>query len=74
MGKRSNITHQALQNLQKQTKYGESKYEAKKKARQEAKEKGEYFREVRGIYSTTTYESYKKVCKQFVATIVKEHN
>ncbi|MCI9200326.1 MAG: hypothetical protein HFI03_07890 [Lachnospiraceae bacterium] len=73
MGKRSNITHQALQNLQKQTKYGESKYEAKKKARQEAKEKGEYFREVRGIYSTTTYESYKKVCKQFVATVVKEH-
>ena len=73
MSKRSRITHQALQSLNSKTKYGESKFDAKEKARAEAKAKGEQFKEVRGIYSTTTYSSYAKVCRQFIATTIKEH-
>ena len=73
MGKRSKITHQALQCLKAQTRYGESKFEAKEKARAEAKEKGEHFKEIRGIYSTTTFSSYAKVCRQFIDRTVQNH-
>ena len=60
MGKKSNITHQCLKELNKQKKFGESKFEAK----QAAKKSGESAATVRGIYSTNTYNSYVKVCKQ----------
>lgn len=73
MGKRSKITHQALQCLKAQTRYGESKFEAKEKARAEAKAKGEQFKEIRGIYSTTTFSSYAKVCRQFIDRTVQNH-
>lgn len=73
MGKKSKITHQALNNLQKQTKYGQSKHLAKEKAREEARKTGEKVKEVRGIYSTRTYTSYAKVCKQFIQETIKAH-
>lgn len=73
MSKKSRIIHQALNNLQKQTRYGQSKHLAKEKAREEAKKKDERIREVKGIYSTNTYKSYSKVCKQFIQNTLKAH-
>lgn len=69
MGKKSNITHQCLKELNKQKKFGESKFEAK----QAAKKSGESAATVRGIYSTNTYNSYVKVCKQFIADTIANH-
>lgn len=69
MGKKSNLIHQAHIQLNKQKKFGESKYKAKK----EAKSKGESAKTIRGIYSSTTYNSYMKVCKQFISYIIANH-
>lgn len=73
MGKKSKITHQALNNLQKQTRYGQSKHLAKEQAKEEAKKAGEKVRAIKGIYSTRTYNSYAKVCRQFIQETLKTH-
>lgn len=73
MSKRGKIINQSINRLKAQTKYGESKQNAKDTARAEAKAKGETFKEVRGIYSTSTFNSYSKVCRQFVKCITNEH-
>ncbi len=69
MGKKSNITHQCLKELNKQKKFGESKFEAK----QAARKAGENSATVRGIYSTVTFYSYVRVCKQFIAETIASH-
>lgn len=68
MGKKSNITHQCLKELNKQKKFGESKFNAKQAARQSGEKVV-----VRGIYSTATYNSYVKVCKQFITETLANH-
>jgi len=73
MSKKSNITHQYKKALQRQCKYGESKHEAKELKKEEAKKNKAKIEQVRGIYSTATYNSYAKVCKQFVETVLKAH-
>ena len=68
MGKKSNLMHQAIKQLNKQKKFGESKFDAKKAARQSGESTA-----VRGIYSTATYNSYVKVCKQFITETLANH-
>lgn len=68
MGKKSNITHQALKNLKKQCKFRQSKHADKIAAREQGKTNT-----VRGIYSTNSYNSYVKVCKQFINVTLKNH-
>ena len=47
MGKKSNITHQMIKELNKECKFGQSKHQAK----EEARAKGENRALVSGIYS-----------------------
>ena len=47
MGKKSNLMHQAIKQLNKQKKFGESKFDAKKAARQSGENVA-----VKGIYRT----------------------
>lgn len=54
MGKKSNLTHQAIKELNKECHFGQSKYEAK----QQAKANGRNPALVSGIYSQATYNSY----------------
>ena len=68
MGKKSNLMHQAIKQLNKQKKFGESKFDAKKAARQSGESTA-----VRGIYSSATYNSYVKVCKQFITETLANH-
>ena len=69
MGKKSNLTHQAIKELKKETHIGESKHELK----EQAKAKGENPAAIRGIYSSATYNSYLKVAKQFVSDTLSNH-
>lgn len=69
MGKKSNLTHQAIKELNKECHFGQSKYEAK----QQAKASGKNPALVSGIYSQATYNSYLKVGKQFIADTISNH-
>lgn len=69
MGKKSNITHQTIKELNKECKFGQSKYHAK----EEARAKGENPALVSGIYSQSTYNSYLKVNKQFIKDTLSFH-
>lgn len=69
MGKKSNITHQALKELQKECHFGQSKYEAKEAARKA----GENPATVKGIYSQATFNSYSKVAKLFIKDTIAHH-
>ena len=69
MGKKSNITHQMIKELNKECKFGQSKHQAK----EEARAKGENPALVSGIYSQSTYNSYLKVNKQFIGDTIRSH-
>ena len=69
MGKKSNITHQMIKELNKECKFGQSKHQAK----EEAKARGENPALVSGIYSQSTYNSYLKVNKQFISDTIRSH-
>ena len=43
------------------------------KEKEEAKRSGQKAEPIRGIYSTATYQSYSKLCKQFIDFVLKEH-
>lgn len=73
MGKRSNFRHQYQNALKAQTRYGESKHQAKIDAREKAKEEGVKYEPVRGIFSRTTYNDYCEVCGQFADYVIKHH-
>lgn len=73
MSKKSNLIHQAKKSLTKQCHYGESKHEAKQKAKEEALRTGEKIEPIKGIYSTETYNSYSKSCKQFIGFVLENH-
>lgn len=70
MGKKSNLTHQAIRELNKECHFGQSKYEAK----QQAKANGKNPALVSGIYSQATYNSYLKVGRQFIADTIRNHS
>lgn len=70
MGKKSNLTHQAIRELNKECHFGQSKYEAK----QQAKANGRNPALVSGIYSQATYNSYLKVGRQFIADTIRNHS
>ena len=74
MSKKSNLIHQAKKSLTKQCHYGESKHEAKQKAKEEALRTGEKIEPIKGIYSTETYNSYSKSCKQFIGFVFINYN
>lgn len=73
MGKRSNIIHSMKKELQKETKYGQSKFKDKQEALL-SKERGEDYKQVRGIYSTNTYTCYNKSCTHFINYVLENHN
>lgn len=73
MSKKSNLKHQAKKALSKQCRYGESKHEAKQKAKEIAKKTGERPEPVKGIFSTETYKSYDKSCNQFISFVLDKH-
>ena len=73
MSKKSNMLFQIRNELNKETKYGESKHKAKELAREESKRTGEPYKQVRGIYSTNTYNDYVESCKTFSIWCIKHH-
>ena len=73
MSKKSRLTHQYLQNLQKQTKYNESKHEAKKAEKEASMRENRKYEQVHGIYSTATYKSYSDACAVFVQYCLDNH-
>lgn len=73
MSKRSNLINQCKRSLSKQCCYGQSKHEAKINEKEAAKREGRPVQPVRGIFSTSTYNSYSKVSKQFIEYVLEEH-
>lgn len=68
MGKKSNLIHEVKTNLKKECKFGISKYQEKL----ELKKNGES-QHIRGIYSTSTYNTYGKNCTQFINYCLEHH-
>lgn len=73
MGKKSNITHECIQAFKKQERFGQSKYEDKLKAKNEAKERGEDFKNVQGLYSFKSEQIYIKNAKHFINYCLEHH-
>lgn len=73
MSKKSNLVHQYKQNLQKQCKFGQSKSEAKKAAKEFAKQNGTKYEQPRGIYSTKTLKDYDSACRYFMNYCLENH-
>lgn len=73
MSKKSNINHQFRKELQKETKFGESKHHAKQLARAEAAKSGENYKQVKGIYSKRTYNDYCESLSIFTNYCIKQH-
>lgn len=74
MSKKSNLNHQFINEVKKETRFGESKHEAKQKNRQEAKRNHEKYEQVKGIFSRKTYNDYCSSLKVFTNYIVKNHS
>ena len=73
MSRKSNLQHEFLQELKKETKFGEKKHEAKQMARAEAEKNKDKYKQVKGIYSYKTYKDYSKSLKSFTNYVVKNH-
>ena len=73
MSKKNNLIHEYKTNLKAQCKYGESKAEAKRAAKDYAREHNVPYEQPRGIYSTTTYNNYDKACKYFLEYCLDNH-
>ena len=67
MSKHKSIFHQLNYKLESQLCLGESKHQAKIKARSEAREEGRsaWGIEPKGIFNTGTLKEYQAVCKHF---------
>lgn len=74
MSRKSNINHQFISELKKECKFKESKHYAKQQAREEAQKNHEEYKQVRGIYSTRTYNDYCDSIRIFTNYIVKNHS
>lgn len=73
MSRKSNLYHQFVTELKKETKFGEKKHEAKQRAKEEAQRTGEHYKQPSGIYSFKTYKDYSKSLKSFTNYVVKNH-
>lgn len=74
MSKKNNLNHECINALKRQIKYGESKYEAKQRAKKEALDRGEQPpKNVKGRYSCGTTKTYEKHTKHFINYCLKEH-
>ncbi len=74
MSKKNNLNHECINALKRQIKYGESKYEAKQRAKKEALDRGEQPpKNVKGHYSCGTTKTYEKHTKHFIKYCLKEH-
>ena len=74
MSKKSKLLFQFTKELSKETRYGESKHDAKELARKEAERTGEPYKQVKGIFSTSTFNNYKESCKTFSLYCIKNHS
>lgn len=74
MSRKSNLVHQFLKELQKETKFSEKKSQAKAAERKKAAEKHEKYEQIKGIYSYKTYKDYAKAVKTFAAYVTKNHS
>ena len=74
MSRKSKLQHQFINELKKETKFGESKHNAKEQARNEAAKKNEKFKQVKGIFSHRCYEDYKKSIGTYVNWVCKNHS
>lgn len=73
MSKKGTLIHGYKCALHEQTRFGESKHQAKIKAKEECRKENKPYTTIHGIYSTTTLSNYDKVCKRFVQWIVDNH-
>lgn len=74
MSRKSNLNHQFINEIKKECKFKESKHLAKQKAKEEAKKNHEDYKQVKGIYSTKTYNDYCESLRIFTNYIVKNHS
>lgn len=74
MGKKSNLIHEYKANLKKQTRYGMSKHKDKIIQKEECRKSNTSYQQPKGIYSTSTYNSYDETCRSFVIWIMQNHS
>ena len=74
MSRYSKIRKELVDNIKQQVRFGESKHEAKKQAIREARENGERFTAIQGIYSYTTLNCYIEETERFVRWAVTRFN
>ena len=71
MSRYSKIRKELVDNIKQQVRFGESKHEAKKQAIREARENGERFTSIQGIYSYMTLDCYIKETERFIRWATK---
>lgn len=74
MSRKGRLKHEFLTELKKEIKYGESKHAAKQLAREEASKNHEAFQQVKGIYSSKTYDSYRKSLNTYAEWVCRNHS
>ena len=74
MSRKSKLQHQFINELKKETKFGESKHNAKEQARNEASKNHEKFKQVKGIYSHRCFNDYKKSINTYITWCCKNHS
>ena len=74
MSRKSKLMHQAINELKKECKFGESKHKAKEQARNEAAKNHEKFKQVKGIYSHRCFNDYKKSINTYITWCCKNHS
>lgn len=74
MSRYTKLRRELVKNIQSQVKFGKSKHEAKKEAIREARENGERFTAVQGIYSYTTLDCYIKETERFARWATERFN
>ena len=72
MSRKSNIVHEMIRRINANRKFGESKHDAKEKARQMSRTTG-VRQSVKGVYSYGTDNTYKKQGKTFVNWVTAKH-
>lgn len=74
MSRKSKLQHQYIMELKKECKFGQSKNQAKQKAREQAAQTNEKFKQVKGIYSYKSYNDYVKSLNTFTNWVCKNHS
>ena len=73
MSKKGTLIHGYKVALQEQTHFGESKHQAKLKAREACQKSGETYTTIHGIYATSTLKDYDEICRRYVEWIMSNH-